>query len=403
MPSPTRVLTPQSARDLIRERSFTRNTGNRVGVEIEWFTTPSHDPPDVPTLARLLDTSTPLPCGSGISFEPGGQVELSTRPFAGIDDACDAAETDSETVRGVLAENGYGTFAAGFDPDRTQRLLTRVPRYVAMRRYFDAYGPAGARMMCASAAIHVNLDAGADDEGARRWRVAHVLGPTLVASFANSPVHEAGVSGDKSARMAAWLRLDPSRTRPAEADGTEPPSAWADYALRARVMFVRSEGIYVPLDDGLTFEGWIEGGHPLGYPTADDLEYHLTTLFPPVRPHRHLELRMIDMLPAPWWRAAVALVAALVCEPRARSIAEEACDGTHGMWDIAARCGLEDPLLHASASRCAAVALDALQRVGVRTSTVAIARDYVERFIERGLTPADEQLAVLERAKEEAI
>ena len=47
----------------------------------------------------------------------------------------------------------------------------------------------------------------------------------------------------------------------------------------------------------LTFAEWIEDGHELGWPTLDDLDYHLTTLFPPVRPRGWLELRMIDALP----------------------------------------------------------------------------------------------------------
>jgi glutamate--cysteine ligase len=378
-------------------------TGNRVGVELEWFTTPSHDPPDVPTLERLLAPTLPLPNASGISYEPGGQVELSTRPFESIDEACDAAAGDSDAVRAVLTAAGYGVFAAGFDPDRTQRLLTRVPRYVAMRKFFDAYGVAGGRMMCGSAAIHVNLDAGDDAEGERRWHAAHVIGPMLVAAFANSPLHERGLSGGKSARMTAWLALDPTRTASAAYVGAHPPSAWAEYALAAKVMFVRSEGIYVPLDDGLTFDGWIENGHALGYPTAGDLEYHLTTLFPPVRPHRHLELRMIDMLPAPWWRAAVALTSVLVCEQSARSVAESACGRTSDMWATAARRGLEDPSLHEAATRSFAAALDALERIGVRAATVECARAFVTRFTERGLSPADEQLATLGAAKEEAI
>ena len=39
------------------------------------------------------------------------------------------------------------------------------------------------------------------------------------------------------------------------------------------------------------------------FPDADDLEYHLTTLFPPVRPRGWLELRMIDALPEELWPA----------------------------------------------------------------------------------------------------
>ena len=51
----------------------------------------------------------------------------------------------------------------------------------------------------------------------------------------------------------------------------------------------------------------VADGHQLGYPTVDDLAYHLATLFPPVRPKGWLELRMIDAVPDPRWQVAVAL------------------------------------------------------------------------------------------------
>jgi glutamate--cysteine ligase len=398
MPSPTRTLTLQSAQDLIRERSFMKRTGDRVGVELEWFTTPSDAPPDVPTLAHLLEPVLPLPNASALTFEPGGQVELSSAPFDTVALACDAIGRDSTIVRDALGAAGYGTFAAGFDARRSHALRTRAPRYVAMREYFDRYGPAGGRMMCGSAAIHVNVDAGEDEEGRRRWHVAHVLGPTLLAAFANSPVVEDGPSGYKSSRMLSWLQLDATRTHPVE-NGGDAFSDWAEYALDACVMFIRLDDHYEALVDGMTFGDWIERGHPLGFPDADDLAYHLTTLFPPVRPHgNHLELRMIDMLPDPWWRAAVALTTTILCSPDANDLVLAASRRTAKRWDLAARCALEDPPLRASANDCFAAALPLLAGAGCDPHTVAVANDYVERFTSRGLTPADDELASLMEA-----
>jgi glutamate--cysteine ligase len=398
MPSTTRTLTLQSARDLIRERSFTKQTGRRVGVELEWFTTPSDDPPHIDTLERILADAQPLPCGSAITFEPGAQVELSSAPFDSVADACAAMATDSNVVRARLREHGIGTFAAGFDPDRAHVLRTERPRYLAMREYFDRFGPAGGRMMCGSGAIHVNVDAGRDDEGARRWHIAHLLGPTLLAAFANSPIVESGPTGYKSSRMLSWLQLDATRTHPVE-NGGGAVGDWVDYALAACVMFIRLDDHYEALDEGLTFAEWIERGHPLGSPDASDLEYHLTTLFPPVRPHgNHLELRMIDMLPDPWWRAAVALTATLVCTPELGGVIERACAPTAGRWDLAAKCALEDPPIRDAASAVFTAALPVLAGAGCDPVTVAAAHEYVDRFTARGLTPADEQTTSLMEA-----
>jgi glutamate--cysteine ligase len=158
-------------------------------------------------------------------------------------------------------------------------------------------------------------------------------------------------------------------------------------------MFIRLEGRYEPIADGMTFAEWIDHGHPLGSPTDDDLAYHLTTLFPPIRPHRHLELRMIDMLDEPWWRAAVALTTAVVCDPATQDVVERACAGVAGRWDLAAKCALEDPPLHDAANASFEAALGALGRLGCDAATARAAHDYVERYTSRGLTPADEVLA----------
>ncbi len=69
--------------------------------------------------------------------------------------------------------------------------------------------------------------------------------------------------------------------------------------------------------DGLTFREWIRSGVPRP-PTQEDLDYHLTTLFPPVRPRGHLELRMIDAQPGDdGWIVPLAVTAALFDDPEA--------------------------------------------------------------------------------------
>jgi glutamate--cysteine ligase len=391
MPTRTPTLDLQSARDLIRERSFPLQTRGRIGVELEWFTTPSENPPTTAKLAALLQDVQPLPGGSAITFEPGAQVELSSPPL----DDCGAAITtiaaDTEVVRRALAAHHIDMFAAGVDAERSLDLRTDHERYVTMRAYFDHYGVRGGRMMCATAAIHLNLDAGSDDEGCARWQAAHVAGPMFVGAFANSPRAEGVVTGWKSSRFDAWRSIDPGRTSPVDHHG-DPSGAWGSYVLNAQVMFIRSADHCYPVDEVLTMAEWIVDGHRLGYPTADDVTYHMTTLFPPVRPRGYLEIRMIDMLPDPWWRAAVALATAVVCDERTRRVAM-ACNGrVEGMWDVAARSGLEDPILNECTNETFASALTALDRIACDKGTIAAAHEYVERFTSRGLTPADEQL-----------
>ena len=73
---------------------------------------------------------------------------------------------------------------------------------------------------------------------------------------------------------------------------------------------------------GVTFRDWIDCGTfavpGRDGPTVDDLAYHLTTLFPPVRARGHLEVRYIDAQPGDWWRVPVAVLWAPVHRRRRR-------------------------------------------------------------------------------------
>jgi glutamate--cysteine ligase len=391
MPSPTRTLTTRTARGLVDELSFPSASHRRVGVEIEWFTTPSSSPPDIPTLHHLLDPLVPLPNGSAITFEPGGQVELSSQPYETCGEACTALAADGDLVRAELARNDVGVFAAGIDPARPLRLLTTEPRYLSMRRHWDVQGIAGARMMCTSAAVHVNVDAGRDAVGFRRWRLAHQLGPVLVAAFANSPLVDGRPTGWKSSRMAAWLGIDRTRAAPVSTNG-DPVGAWSAYALGANVMFIRAPESYVPMLEPFPFQRWIDEGHELGYPTEDDLAYHLTTLFPPVRPHGRLELRMIDMVPDPWWRVAVAVTTALLYDDEAADRAEASTARVAGLWHEAARFGVDHPAVNDAVRMCFEAAVSALDRTECDPKTKEAVADYADRYVRLGRSPADDQL-----------
>src|SRR5688572_3206549 len=127
MPEPTPTLTLQSARRSISERSFYGATpspgADRVGIELEWFSTPSEDPPQVADLQATLASVEPLPCGSRISFEPGAQVELSSAPLP-LREAIEAIATDTEVVSRRLMEDGVELFASGLDARRSLQLRT---------------------------------------------------------------------------------------------------------------------------------------------------------------------------------------------------------------------------------------------------------------------------------------
>jgi glutamate--cysteine ligase len=261
-----------------------------------------------------------------------------------------------------------------------------------MERYFNSFGTEGRTMMCSTASVQVNLDMGSGQEVEDRWRLVHLIGPVFTAAFANSPFYRGAPSGLRSTRFAVWRAMDRSRTAPVGllAPG---PEAWARYALDARVMLIRqTPERFLALPEALTFREWMDRGHEAGFPDLDDLAYHLTTLFPPVRPRGWLEMRMVDCLPDPWWRVPVMVAAALVHDPEAGQRAERACAPAADLWVEAARHGLAHPTLAAAARECFTAAIEALPRTGAFGAAAAVTEAFHDRFVARGRSPADDLL-----------
>jgi glutamate--cysteine ligase len=311
-------------------------------------------------------------------------------------------------LRDAASAVGLELCGYGLDPLRPPQRVLDLPRYVAMEKFFDREGPWGRRMMCGTASVQVCLDAGDDSMGQSgyraRWRLLHAIGPVLVAAFANSSLRVGRPTGWRSARQQVWANMDPGRTwAPAfrEADG-DPRDAWAAYALDAELMCVREPGSQDwTAPPGVTFRDWLRdgGSGSLRAPTAEDLDYHLSTLFPPVRPHGHMELRMIDAQPGDGWIVPAAVATALAADERAADAALAAADplwdgsaDAQGPWLRAAQCGPADPQISQASKQCFEAAGAALVRSGAPAPIRRAVADFTERYVLKDRCPADDQL-----------
>lgn len=256
-----------------------------------------------------------------------------------------------------------------------------------MGSYFAAGGDAGTWMMCNTASLQVNLGHDPVDPE-RRWALAHRLGPVLVAAFANSPGFDAAGRRWESMRQAIWWCMDPGRTRPPSTRGSAGES-WLDYVLAADVMLVRSadgDGADA-MAPGFPFGRWLADGHPAGWPTVDDLRYHLTTLFPPVRPRGWLELRMLDLQPPRMRDVATVVVLAALTTGAATEL-EERLPPTADLWCVAARHGLAHPVLAAAARILLDAVLPETGSVTADDRRLDDVREFAETHVERGSSPA---------------
>lgn len=403
------LTSAESAAEYITATSLDDGPVGLVGLEVEAHCFDLADPmrrPGWGELTAIIAGLPQLPGNSSVTVEPGGAVELSGPPTDGPVPAIVAMAADRAVLRAAFADGGLGLLLLGADPLRPAKRVNPGPRYQAMETFFKASdtGAAGAAMMTSTASIQVNVDAGPKEGWADRVRLAHALGPTMIAVAANSPLLGGKFSGWRSSRQHVWSQLDSARCGPIlGVSGDDPASDWARYALKAPVMLVNTPEAQ-PVTSWVPFADWADGRVLLGdrRPTTADLEYHLTTLFPPVRPRRWLEIRYLDSVPDDVWPAIAFTMVTLLDDPVAADLAAEVTEPVAMAWDRAAQIGLGDRRLRTAATRCVHAAaerapaelMESMQRLVRSVSEGRCpADDFADRTVKNGIAPAIIEMA----------
>jgi glutamate--cysteine ligase len=403
-PVPAVLRSGAEAEAYVASVCFKHGPPRLIGVELEWLVHAESDPRapvDLTTLVAALGPhapraivpsapAVPLPQGSTVTVEPGGQIELASPALADIGALTVAVATDARTLHDRLAAHGLIPLPRAADGLRPPRRVLNLPRYRAMEQAFDRIGPYGRSGMCSTAAVQICLDAGEGAALTVRWQALHALGPVLLAAFANSPTLHGRCTGWKSSRMACWLTLDPVRTAPPHpSDLVDPAAGWARRVLRTPLLCRRRPHGPWTVPAGITFADWVDGAFDTP-PTTADLDYHISTLFPPVRPHGHVEVRYLDMQPGTGWALPAAVLAALLSDPVVTDRVLEVCEPALGRWESGARHGLADRVLARAAARVFDLACSRLPAVGAPSWLADALCDTTERYVLRGRCPADD-------------
>lgn len=334
-----------------------------------------------------------LPGGGMIGFEPGGQLEFSSPPFATATALIAALDAVVPPLCAAAAGEGIEFLGVGVDPRHPVEqavLQVRGERYLRMADYFARIGPAGAIMMRQSASIQVNLDF--EDEPLLRWRVLNAAAPYLIAIFANSPVHAGQPTGHRSFRSHAWRTLDPARTGIFRGEG-DAVTEYLDFALDAPAVLmgpvageVGRAGEYAP------FRDWIDRGAA----TREEWIRHLTTLFPEVSPRGYVEVRSVDALAPEWYAAPIALLAGMVYHrPSLLEAADLLGAPDPALLERAGRAGLSDSGIADVARDLFEIALRGCRALGpefIDRSSIETAREFFERYTRYARSPADDAL-----------
>ena len=312
--------------------------------------------------------------GARISFEPGGQIEISSAPHTTASSVVRAIQKVVSTIRPAMAAAGIDLLAAGVDPCNNidvVRLQLLRDRYARMTRYFESIGPSGVRMMRQTAAVQVNVERGPTP--LERWRLLNSLAPYVVALFANSRNYGGHPTDHASYRAYLWRSLDPSRTGVPYALRDDPSERYLQFALDAKAM--RSSDGAQPWS---SFRDWMR----TGIPTWEDWHFHLSTLFPEIRPKQFFEIRSADAVDSDRLAAPVVFVVGLVYDEQSAARASEIVRApSEELLERAGRVGLADPEIRRVASELTQIALSGADRLGdayVAGEDIAVAREYFD-------------------------
>jgi glutamate--cysteine ligase len=277
--------------------------------------------------------------GLTVSIEPGGQIELSGRPFADVHTVAAELDRHLELCREIGGELGIEFLAAGYRPWGRAATVPWMPkkRYGVMRPFLAGRGRLAEDMMAMTGSTQASFDFGSERDLAEKLRVAFAIQPAVTALFANSPVVDGRESGWLSYRVPVWEETDPARCGiPAAvfAPGFEerPYEAWTEWALDVPMVFVRRGDRYLETG-GRTFRAFLAEGIAGERPRLSDWEDHLSTLFTDVRVKGVIEVRGADAVRPDLARALLAFWKGILYDPASREWAWEVA----GRWALDAR------------------------------------------------------------------
>ncbi|MBI5066969.1 MAG: glutamate--cysteine ligase [Deltaproteobacteria bacterium] len=360
--------------------------------------------------------------GLTVSIEPGGQIELSGRPFQDVHVV--AAELDRHRKKcEALAERLGVTFlATGYRPWGTPRSSPWMPksRYRVMRPFLAARGRLAEDMMAMTGSGQASFDFGSEPDAGEKLRLALAAQPAVTALYANSPIVNGAPWGGRSFRVQVWEETDPARCGllPFAFEEGFQDSAYRRYvewALDVPMVFLRREGRY--LETGArTFRAFLAEGLGGERPTMADWEDHLSCLFPDVRLKGVVEVRGADACDMEMTKALAAFWKGLLYDRGARL---EAWEEVRGLDLAARRQAVKDAgrqalaapwprggTLGQLAGRLLAISAEGLCRQNCCGEKGEDERHWLDPLRERALSgrsPADEALEAFERGGDRAL
>jgi glutamate--cysteine ligase len=373
----------------------------KISIAHGWERIESGTGPDQWLMGVKLDQ------GDNLSFEPGGQLEFSSRPYHCLSEAISRTTYIQSLLDKELQQLGnVSLLQVGINPWHsvdTIGLQMQKPRYLAMNEFFSKISDYGPRMMRQTCTVQVNLDFGRDETTmAKRFLASMLIAPISGAIFNYSAFESGKFTGVTGLRQRVWRHLDPSRTDIPKLDHLLQRldkkacvDTWYDFTMNARVVFSTRHD-YRVMHKPTTWSDWMANGIDGVKPEASDFETHLSLLFPEVRARGFLEMRSVDcqsrvwqFVPSGWWTG-------LLYDDRALDqVIEVMTPHIPELYSLLqkAETGLSDPKMAALAIKLVDIAQEGLKRLpacyfgGGALKGLEV---FAEQFVRRGRVPAND-------------
>ncbi|WP_411766479.1 glutamate-cysteine ligase family protein [Winogradskyella sp. A3E31] len=279
-----------------------------------------------PNTDLTLVDKIPFSNGNSIFFEPGGQLEISTKPCLSLADLEHQIKFGQKILKEVTHLSGINFQQYGINPIKIKKLTNQLqkPRYIALENYLNSISKYGRKMMLKTCSMHINVDVG-DEESikAKRLIAANLLVPFTTAIFANSYKINKNRKPFKSYRSYIWQNMDNSRTgilslhKPLQSLSIQDlVDEYYKFTINAPLIYMSEFGAQV-LSKEMTLKYWMGNKINDAWPTVLDLKNHISLLFPEVRIQKgYLELRSIDSPPLEWQLSPICFYTGLLYDSK---------------------------------------------------------------------------------------
>lgn len=248
--------------------------------------------------------------GIYISFEPGGQLEISLPASHDISNVDEMYQRTVCEIKSCLPKS-HTLVALGYHPKSgiEDLPLVKKERYQLMYDYLHKKGKYARHMMKGSASTQVSIDYKDETDFEKKYRVANFLSPVLSYLFEASPVFEGSVYKSLGVRGRIWANMDPVRSKYPNKIMNESFDyfSYVNYLLTVPPVFVPSLGFTGDMSLGDLSEKYELN--------EEDVLHGMTMAFPDVRVKTYIEIRMMDSMPYPFNLAIPTLVKTLFYQP----------------------------------------------------------------------------------------